>query len=114
MVNISQDKSITINEPITCSEDSVLYHDISGSQAVCGTYDGNLLTVDLEKNEIVNEPTKAHDFSVWYTSYSKDDANIIYSASDDASFKKFDTRVGLGTPVFQNRKHHTAGVTFVR
>ena len=81
---------------------------------MCGTYDGNLLTVDLEKKEIINEATKAHDFSVWYTSFSKDDVNIIYSASDDASFKKFDTRIGLSTPVFQNRKHHTAGVTYVR
>ena len=100
MVNVTQEKSITITEPIACSEDSILYHDISGSQAVCGTYDGNLLTVDLEKKELVNEATKAHDFSVWYTSFSKDDANIIYSASDDASFKKFDTRVGLSTPVY--------------
>ena len=114
MVTISTDNKIIIEKPIACSDDSILYHDIAGCQAVCGTYDGNLLIVDLETDEVVNEPTKAHDFSVWYTSYSSADCDIIYSAADDGSFKKFDTRVGLATPVYQNRKHHTAGVTFVR
>ena len=114
MVEINTDKSIIIKDPIQVSDDSLLYHDISNKEAVCGTYDGNIMTVNLEEKKIISEGTKAHDFSVWYTSYATGDSNIVYSASDDASFKKFDTRIGLQAPVYQNRKHHTAGVTCVR
>ena len=48
------------------------------------------------------------------SSHSEVSGDIVYSASDDASFKKFDTRVGLSSPVYTNKRHHTAGVTFVR
>ena len=97
---IDNEKGITIVEPIQATDDSLLYHDIAVKEAVCGTYDGNILTVDIEEQKVVNEAAKVHDFSVWYTSYAVDDSNIVYSASDDASFKKFDTRIGLQTPVY--------------
>ena len=53
---------------------------------------------------------------MWYTNFSSHaerSGDIVYSASDDASFKKFDTRVGFAAPVYMNKRHHQAGVTFV-
>ena len=99
---------------VKVGEDSILYHDIQDQLAICGTQDGNLYLVDLDKGESVFEGISVHDFSIWYTSFSKADCNIVYTGSDDSSFKKFDTRVGFQTPVYQNRKYHSAGVTFVR
>ena len=70
--------------------------------------------MDLNTGELVIEGSSVHDFSIWYTSFSKAESNIVYTGSDDSSFKKFDTRVGFQTPVYQNKKYHSAGVTFVR
>ena len=65
----------------------------------------------------ISEGQKVHDYEVWYCSFSSHaerSGDIVYSASDDASFKMFDTRVGLTSPVYANKRFHTAGVTFVR
>ena len=62
---------------------------------MCGTLDGNVHLVDLEEKKVVTEGMAVHDFSVWYTSFSKDDDSIVYTGSDDSSFKKFDTRIGF-------------------
>ena len=66
---------------------------------------------------MISEQAKAHHYQVWYTSFSSHaeaSGDIVYSAADDAAFKKWDTRVGLTSPVYGNKRHHTAGVTFVR
>ena len=95
----------------------MLYHDLNNcsNKAICGTQAGALSLVDIEESERISFNDSAHDYQVWYASFSSHDAgNVVWSAADDASFKKFDIRVGLDQPVYMNKRHHTAGVTFVR
>ena len=100
-------------------KDAILYHDINNcaNKAICGMQSGAICLVDIEAGQTVAQGPGVHEYQVWYTSYSSHaerSGDIVYSASDDASFKKFDTRVGLTDPVYTNKRHHQAGVTFVR
>ena len=106
--------TLEVGSAIKVSEDSILYHDVRAQRAVCGTLDGNVHLVDMGANKVTSEGLGVHNFSIWYASFSKDDENLLYTGADDSAFKKFDTRVGFGMPVYQNRKYHSAGVTFVR
>lgn len=89
----------------TDSQDAVLYHDINNcaNKAICGSQEGAINLIDIEAGQSIMEGVGVHDYQVWYTSFSShadSSGDIVYSASDDASFKKFDTRIGLTTPVY--------------
>jgi WD40 repeat protein len=81
-------------------------HAENDSQIVASTQKGRLLVFDKETANCREIP--AHDFEAWYVSVESQ--SMVYTASDDCSFKLWDLRVD--TPVYKNTKHHTAGVTF--
>lgn len=104
---------------VQAEDDAILHHGLNNcnNKAICAMQSGDINLVDLEVGEVISEGVKAHDYQAWYASFSSHaeaSGDIVYSAADDAAFKKFDTRVGLATPVYSNKRHHTAGVTFVR
>ena len=53
---------------------------------------------------------KMHQFEVWYTHFRKDN-DIIYSCSDDCSFKSIDLK---SSSVIYSCKKHEAGVTWLK
>ena len=80
------------------SSDAVLYHGLNNctNKAICGLQSGNLNLMDIEEGQSIHTGTNMHANEVWYCSYSSHgEGNIVYSAADDASFKKWDTRVGF-------------------
>ena len=72
--------------------------------------DGSVMVFDKETAQIVSAFPKLHQFEVWYTHISPLDESVIYSCSDDCSFKATDLRSnGVNFSV----KKHDAGVTFL-
>ena len=80
------------------SDDSavILHHSFSNetNKILCGTDCGSLALFDVNDGKCLTFGEKVHNYAIWYSSFGEDE-NIVYSASDDASFKKFDIRMGL-------------------
>ncbi|CAO3588186.1 unnamed protein product [Absidia cylindrospora] len=72
---------------------------------------GDLSLVEASETDWqVSEAWHAHDLEAWIAAFDYWDPHRIYSGADDMLFKGWDTRVGLETPIFSNRRHDM-GVT---
>jgi hypothetical protein len=67
---------------------------------------GYLEIIDLDSSESIYVD-KVHQFDIWFTQFSVYNPELLFTCSDDASFKLLDKR-GC---VAQTNKKHQAGVT---
>ena len=89
-------------------DSSCLHHSTTNTIVASGLNTGTVCIFDREtKSQMHFIP--AHKYEIWYTCIVGD---IVYSASDDCSFRGFDLR--SAEPTLNNTKHHTAGVTFIK
>lgn len=94
----------------------------SGDQSVCLMHDTNetsiaacyssgaVHVIDKETAKLKASFPKIHQFEVWFTALSPSEPDMVYSCSDDCSFKCLDTRTQA--PVY-TIKQHEAGVTWL-
>ncbi len=83
-------------------------HD-STDTLIAGSYqDGSVAAFDCETSQIKTYLAKTHQFEVWFTHFRNN--NILYSCSDDCSFKTFDLRTNQ---IIQTCKKNEAGVTWL-
>ena len=92
------------------AEQSFLHHASNSTHRSGVTNTGSLVCFDKTTHETIF-CQKAHDYEAWYTSFHPNDPNLVFSAADDCAFKAFDLR--SKSQIWQNKKHHTAGVTYV-
>ncbi|KAG0567871.1 hypothetical protein KC19_7G168300 [Ceratodon purpureus] len=76
---------------------------------------GTLTIVDVGQSEPqVCDSGAAHELETWITSYDSWNPNVIYTGADDCQFCAWDTRQGLHTAVFRNKKTHSMGVCSIQ
>lgn len=87
-----------------------LMHDSTANQMAGCYQDGSVALFDRETAKIQTFLPKTHQFEVWYTHFRSDNQSILYSCSDDCSFKSIDLRT---CQVIQTCKKNDAGVTWL-
>lgn len=76
---------------------------------------GTLTIVDLGQSQPqVCDSGAAHELETWIASYDSWNPKVIYTGADDCQFCAWDTRQGLDTAVFRNKKTHTMGVCSIQ
>jgi len=80
-------------------------------KAIAACYSsGSVHVIDRETAKVTASFPKIHQFEVWFTRFSPIEKDLVYSCSDDCSFKCLDTRTIA--PVYSIKKHE-AGVTWL-
>ncbi|KAG4303676.1 hypothetical protein PCK1_000194, partial [Pneumocystis canis] len=99
---------IWINEIID-SNTLILFISVSNINQYCvlSTSTGELCIFNLDSLQIIHK-WKAHHLECWTTCYNLD-SSIIFSGSDDCTFKIWDIH-RIMPPLFTNTKSHTGGV----
>ncbi|KAI8097486.1 WD40-repeat-containing domain protein [Halteromyces radiatus] len=83
----------------------------TSTQCIVSHSNGDLSLVSNNNSEWqVMESWHAHDLEAWIAAFDYWDPHRIYSGADDMIFKGWDTRMGVETPIFSNRRHEM-GVT---
>ncbi|KAI8344251.1 WD40-repeat-containing domain protein [Chlamydoabsidia padenii] len=83
----------------------------TSAQCIVSHSNGDLTLLSQNDAEWQTTSTwHAHDLEAWIAAFDYWDPNRIYSGADDMLFKGWDTRIGLESPIFSNRRHEM-GVT---
>ncbi|XP_041363596.1 diphthine methyltransferase-like [Gigantopelta aegis] len=65
---------------------------------------GSLTLFKVGSDIVVADRWKAHDYEAWICAFNYWDGNVVYSGSDDCTFKGWDMRSNQRSPVFTNKR----------